>query len=89
MHNPEQVAQDFAEKLASKNRHVMFLLGAGASCAAGLPTLSDLKAAVERILIGDDKKNYQTLGASRNIEEILSRLRLVAEVLTGSSDSLV
>jgi SIR2-like protein len=88
MHNPEQVAKDFAEKLASKNRHVMFLLGAGASCAAGLPTLNDLKAAVGRILVDDDKKNFQKLGTSRNIEEILSRLRLVAEVLTGTSDSL-
>ena len=88
MHNPEQVAKDFAEKLASKNRHVMFLLGAGASCAAGLPTLNELKAAVENKLVGDDKMNYQRLGASRNIEEILSRLRLVAEVLTGTHDSL-
>jgi hypothetical protein len=88
MHNPEQVAKDFAEKLASKNRHVMFLLGAGASCAAGLPTLIELKAAVEDILTGDDKKSYQRLGVSRNIEEILSRLRLVVEVLTGTPDSL-
>ena len=88
MHNPEQVAKDFAEKLASRNRHVMFLLGAGASCAAGLPTLNELKIAVESNLVGDDKTNYQRLGASRNIEEILSRLRLVAEVLTGTPESL-
>jgi len=88
MHSPEQVATDFAEKLAPKNRHVMFLLGAGASCAAGLPTLNDLKAAVENILVADDQKNYQRLGTSRNIEEILSRLRLVAEVITGTADSL-
>jgi hypothetical protein len=88
MHIPEQVATAFAEKLAPRNRHVMFLMGAGASCAAGLPTLNDLKIAVGNILVGDDLRNYQKLGVSRNIEEILSRLRLVAEVIAGTADSL-
>jgi hypothetical protein len=88
MHNPEQAAKDLAEKLASRNRHVMFLLGAGASCAAGLPNLNELKTAVENTLVDDDKKDYQQVGATRNIEEILSRLRLISEVLSGSADSL-
>jgi uncharacterized metal-binding protein len=88
MHNPEQVAKDFAEKLASKNRHVMFLLGAGASCAAGLLTLNELKTAVENVLSDTEKKGYQRLGATRNIEEILSRLRLISEVLSGTGGSL-
>src|SRR5437868_2806130 len=88
MHNPEQAAKDLAEKLASRNRHVMFLLGAGASCSAGLPNLSKLKTAVDGVLVDDDKKNYQRLGVTRNIEEILSRLRLISEVLSGSADSL-
>lgn len=88
MHNPEQVAKDFAEKLASKNRHVMFLLGAGASCAAGLLALNELKTAVENGFSDTEKKEYQRLGATRNIEEILSRLRLITEVLSGSGGSL-
>jgi len=88
MHNPEQVATDFAEKLASKNRHVMFLLGAGASCAAGLLALNELKTAVENRLSDADKPGYQHLGANRNIEEILSHLRLITEVLSGSGGLL-
>src|SRR5260370_35997708 len=88
MHNPEQTATELAEKLASRNRHVMFLLAAGASCAAGLPDLNGLKNAVEGKLTDTDKTNYQELGKSRNIEEILSRLRLITEVLSGTSDEL-
>jgi hypothetical protein len=86
MHNPEQTAKDLAEKLASRNRHVMFLLAAGASCSAGLPDLSKLKEDVDNLLVGNDKTNYQRLGATRNIEEILSRLRLISEVLSGGAD---
>jgi hypothetical protein len=88
MHNPEQAATELAEKLASRNRHVMFLLAAGASCAAGLPDLNGLKNAVEGKLAGADQTKYRELGKLRNIEEILSRLRLIAEVLSGTADEL-
>jgi hypothetical protein len=88
MHNAEEAAKELAEKLASRNRHVMFLLGAGASCAAGLPDVNQLKRAVENVLVGADKVDYQRLGTNRNIEEILSRLRLISQVLSGSTESL-
>jgi SIR2-like protein len=88
MHNPEEAAKDLAEKLASRNRHVMLLFGAGASCAAGLPDLNQLKIDVQNTLSDDDKKKYIAIGATRNIEEILSRLRLIAEVLGGTTEAL-
>ena len=88
MHNAEEAAKELAEKLSSRNRHVMFLLGAGASCAAGLPDVNQLKVAVENVLAGADKGDYQRLGTNRNIEEILSRLRLISQVLSGSTESL-
>jgi len=50
MHDPEHAALELAEKLASRNRHVAFLIGAGASCAAGLPDLNGLKSAVHDAL---------------------------------------
>lgn len=88
LHNPEHIAVEFAEKLASKDRHVIFLIGAGASCAAGLPDLDGLKEAVQKMLKGDDQAAFDGLAESRNIEEILSRLRLISEVLEDSSSSI-
>lgn len=88
MHNPQETALELAEKLASGNRHVVFLIGAGASCAAGLPDLLGLKIAVGKALEVHDRNIYERLGESRNIEQILSRLRLVAEVLADTSDNL-
>src|ERR1041385_308681 len=88
MHNAEEAAKELAEKLASRNRHVMFLLGAVASCAVGLLDVNQLKRAVENVLVGAEKVDYQRLGTNRNIEEILSRLRLISQVLSGSTESL-
>ena len=45
-HDPEGVARELATKLASRARHVCMLLGAGASVAAGLPTIKDLTTIV-------------------------------------------
>lgn len=87
MHDPDQAANDLAKKLASRNRHVMFLLGAGASCVAGLPNLIGLKRDVDGALTGSDQTEYRRLGVTRNLEEILSRLRLVSEVLRDSADT--
>ncbi|WP_220015745.1 SIR2 family NAD-dependent protein deacylase [Clavibacter michiganensis] len=45
-HSPTQVATLLARKLATRERHVSFLLGAGASRAAGLPDMGQLKAMI-------------------------------------------
>ena len=88
MYNPEFISLEFAEKLASRERHIVFFLGAGTSCAAGLPDIAGLKTAAQDLLIGEDKDAYKVLGESRNIEEILSKLRLIAEVLQGETDKV-
>lgn len=88
MHNAEHAAQEFAEKLASRDRHVVLFLGAGASCAAGLPDLAGLQAAVQEKLDAPDREAFARLSSSRNIEGVLSRLRLVAQVLEGTTDKL-
>ena len=88
MQHPEQIALEVAEKLASRDRHVVFLLGAGASCAAGLPNLDGLKTAVEDVIAPDWADKYTAAAQGKNIEEVLTRLRLLAEALGGSTDSL-
>lgn len=45
-HDAVTVATLFARKMASRERHVCFLLGAGASKAAGLPDMAGLKTAI-------------------------------------------
>ena len=87
MHNPEHAATELAEKLASRDRHIIFLVGAGASCASGLPDLDGLKSAVRDVLKNEEQSAFDRLAESRNIEEILSRLRLISEVLESSSDT--
>lgn len=88
MFNPEKVSLEFSEKLVSRERHIVFLLGAGSSCAAGLPDISGLKDSVREQLDGEDIKNFDRLDENRNIEEILSRLRLISEVLSGNEDTV-
>lgn len=88
LHNAERAALEFAEKLASRDRHVVFFLGAGASCAAGLPDLASLQVAVRDKLAAPDREVFVRLSSSRNIEGVLSRLRLIAQVLEGTTDSL-
>ena len=74
-HCPEDVARGLAAKISSRARHVCLLLGAGASCAAGLPTLADLQAEVLSALKGEDRDRVAKLLDRFNLEEVISRLR--------------
>ncbi len=87
-HNPEHTAREIAEKLAARSRHVTFLIGAGASCAGGLPDVDGLKLTVAEALEHDDRTAFDALAASRNIEQVLSRLRLLAQALEDSTDTV-
>lgn len=89
MHKPELISSEFAEKLAPRERHLVFLLGAGASCAAGMPDIEGLKTAVQESLIGEEHEAFRVLGKNRNIEEILTKLRLITEVLKGETDKVI
>lgn len=80
-HDPRVVAEELATKLASRARHVCMLLGAGASCAAGLPTLPQLQT---QVLDGIDAGFKDLLSAQldgRNLEAALSRIRRVSGLL--------
>ena len=49
-HDPLEVATLFARKIATRERHVCFLLGAGASRSSGLPDMAGLKLGVQQKL---------------------------------------
>lgn len=87
-HDCEAEVRSFAEKLGARARHVVFLLGAGASCAANLPSFRDLKQAVGGRLAPRWREGYERLGKERNLEEILTHVRLVAEVLRNSNGEI-
>ncbi|PWC06669.1 SIR2 family protein [Mycetocola zhujimingii] len=87
-HEPLEVATLFASKLASRERHVCFLLGAGASKSAGLPDMVDLKRTLlerEANAGGDD---LARLLADRTVEQGLTWLRKAGAVLESGEDTL-
>lgn len=82
-HDPENVARELATKLASRARHVCVLLGAGASVAAGLPTIAGLTSLVLNALPDPQKSEFSDLLLGRNIEQALSRLRRIRSLVAG------
>lgn len=80
-HRPSALAQELATKLGSRARHVCMLVGAGASCAAGLPTLAQLEQAVLARAEDDVASALAALLSGRNLETALSRLRRVSRFL--------
>lgn len=74
-HSPEEVARGLAAKIGSRARHVCLLLGAGASCASGLPALAELQTKVLKLLTGADRAKAAALFDRFNLEEGISRLR--------------
>ncbi len=83
-HLAQQVERRFQRRL--DERGVVYLLGAGASVCAGLPTMHDLTVKIHRGLPPDLKEHYDTIrsalqnqlgeGRCLNIEDILSELLL-------------
>lgn len=88
MHNPERAAIELSEKLSPRGRHVVLLIGAGASCAAGLPDVAGLQAAVGDALDQPNRILYERILRGRNIEQALTQLRLIAEAVRGT-DAMV
>lgn len=80
-HDPEVVARELATKLSSRARHVCVLLGAGASVAAGLPTIADLTTIVLAALPEPEKAQFTALLSGRNLEQALSRLRRIRSLV--------
>src|SRR5687767_15041767 len=87
-HSLEEAARQLSRKLAPRARHIVLLLGAGASCSAGLPDLAGLQKSVSEKLDGTPKAVFDKLTATLNLEGILSRLRLVAAALEGTTETI-
>lgn len=82
-HDVEPAARGVANKLASRARHVCLLIGAGASCSAGLPTLAGLQKIVVDGLAEPDKSLIEAMFKTWNVEACLSRLRRIHALLRG------
>src|SRR6266571_2163128 len=90
-HQVMPFANGLSAKLATRSRHVCVFLGAGASCACGLPDVSGLQARVLDGLASDQRTAFEGQLSGRNLEQALSRLRRIATLLdeaTGQVDGL-
>lgn len=58
-------------------------LGAGAARACGLPDVSELQTRVQAELDQAEREMFDRQLIGRNVEQVLSRLRRIAELLTG------
>lgn len=92
---PSHQVLDFANglsaKLATRSRHVCTFLGAGTSRACGLPDVAGLQELVVAGLEPSRQSAFQALLESRNLEQVLSRLRRISALLDrgdGSVDNL-
>ena len=80
-HDPAVLAQELATKLGSRARHVCMLIGAGASNAAGLPTLMELEEAVLGRIGTESASLLSAQLDGRDLEAALSRIRRVSRIL--------
>lgn len=87
-HRGGEVVQDFIDKLNARARHVVFFLGAGSSIPGNLPNLADLKTQVAAALEGPSQVHFNALGVGRNLEEILTRLRIIYEAVSNTEQTL-
>ncbi len=83
-HRPSDFTSGLGAKLASRSRHVCVFLGAGASRACGLPDIAQLEAMVRGQLNDEDAKTFDSLLKGRNLEQVLSRLRRIAALVSGT-----
>jgi hypothetical protein len=102
-HDPFEVATLFARKIATRERHVCFLLGAGASRSAGLPDMAGLKSQITEKLGAHTAASPQNVVhdpdivtdadlnlalETRSIEQALTWLRKIAALLDEESDTV-
>lgn len=90
VHSPQEFATALGAKLATRSRHVCALIGAGAAKTCGLPDVKALETHVQKNLAEDHLAAFNRLLVGRNIEQVLSRLRRIAGLVTGTEtvDSL-
>lgn len=79
--DPESIATELAAKLSARSRHVSIFIGAGASCAAGLPDLKGLENAVRVALKPEFKDVFESSLKNRTLEQAISYLRRLSSIL--------
>ena len=84
-HDPVLFVNDLSSKFASRSRHICVFLGAGASRACGLPDVSQLRKRVMKRIEGDHRTLLERQLEGRNLEQALSRIRRIADLLAGDS----
>lgn len=77
-----------SEKLASRSRHVCLFVGAGAARACGLPDVAGLEDHLRTSLAGEALTQFERLMVGRNLEQVLSRLRRIAALISDSTDQV-
>lgn len=77
-----------SEKLASRSRHVCLFVGAGAARACGLPDVAGLEDHLRTSLAGEALAHFERLMVGRNLEQVLSRLRRIAALISDSTDQV-
>lgn len=82
-HDPAQFADELSAKLSTRSRHVGVFLGAGSSCACGVPDVQKLTELVSNGLTGDQRTAFEELRKERNLEQVLGRVRRIAALLDG------
>lgn len=82
-HDPIRFVTSLSAKLAARSRHVCAFLGAGASRACGLPDIATLQKQVLQRLDDGDRVALEQQLTERNLEQVLSRLRRIAALLSG------
>jgi hypothetical protein len=87
-HDPHEFANTLSAKLATRSRHVCVLLGAGVGNACGLPDVATLQDDVLNELSSERKALLEKQLAGGNIEQALSRLRRIAGLLDGETETV-
>jgi hypothetical protein len=83
-HDVASFAGGLSAKLATRSRHVCTFFGAGTSKACGLPDVAALTLGILAGLSGEQLSAFKRLTESRNLEQVLSRLRRIQAVAEGS-----
>ena len=83
-HDPAKFASDLSAKLATRSRHICLFFGAGTARACGLPDIAQLRDRVLARLSVADRTALTGQLDGRNLEEVLSRLRRITALLSGT-----
>ena len=88
-HSITQIALQLRDQLSSEKRKLGFFFGAGTSMAVGVPGVFKLTEMISEKLVAPYKTQFEAICKatdSKNIEQILNKLRTVRELI-GESET--